>query len=82
MSNARGTAGNPRTVPSAPDPVFTVSGISLGFPVCDIPGRKLTKMHEEIIAGSITEICARIDTVREQGEFAIAQYIRELKKAG
>lgn len=44
--------------------------------------RELTKMHEEIIAGTITDICARIDTVREQGEFAIALYLPERKKAG
>ncbi|MBP7585967.1 MAG: 16S rRNA (cytidine(1402)-2'-O)-methyltransferase [Spirochaetes bacterium] len=42
-------------------------------------GRELTKLHEEIIAGSIADICARIDTVREQGEFAIALYLPERK---
>lgn len=45
-------------------------------------GRELTKMHEEIIAGPITEICARIETVREQGEFAIALYLPDRKNAG
>jgi len=38
-------------------------------------GRELTKMHEEIIAGPIGEICARIDSIKEKGEFAIALYL-------
>ncbi len=38
-------------------------------------GRELTKMHEELIAGSIEEICENVDKIREQGEFAIALYL-------
>jgi 16S rRNA (cytidine1402-2'-O)-methyltransferase len=38
-------------------------------------GRELTKMHEEIIAGPIGEICAGIETIKEKGEFAIALYL-------
>jgi 16S rRNA C1402 (ribose-2'-O) methylase RsmI len=43
-------------------------------------GRELTKMHEEIIAGPIGEICASIETIKEKGEFAIALYLPDERK--
>lgn len=43
------------------------------FPECEIMiGREITKFHEEFISGKAVEICEKIDTIKEKGEFTVA----------
>lgn len=45
------------------------------FPEAEaVIGREMTKMYEEYITGTISDIHARMDTIREQGEFTVAVF--------
>ncbi len=55
-----------------------LSEIADVLPEADIViGRELTKLHEEIIFGTITEIMKSAESIKEKGEFAIAIYAHE-----
>ncbi len=42
-------------------------------------GREMTKFFEEFISGTIEEVIANIDNLKEKGEFAVAVYADEKK---
>ncbi len=40
-------------------------------------GRELTKLHEEIITGTVRDIFGKIESIKTKGEFVIAVYVHE-----